>query len=129
MDQANRAIERDLLAEQPQLLARFPEAALKALALRRLSVGKAPIGEIRRGCDAEHSLNPLRPEQRDVEREPAAHRRADDDQRAFSQAIERSQRLLEPPGERPILEAPGTRSGPRIIEAQQSNSSPLGEGI
>ena len=86
--------------------------------LRRLLGGKAPVGEVRRRRDPDQRPNPVRPEQRQVKRDPPAHRRADDDQRPLRQLVERRERFLEPQRQSAVREPAAARARPRIVEAQ-----------
>src|SRR6185295_1068355 len=80
VNQANRTIERDITIEQTQLLPRFPEAAGNALPSGRIAAPETPIGKVRRSRDADERKHPVAALKRDVEGDPAAHRRTHEDQ-------------------------------------------------
>ena len=81
-------------------------------------IGKAPLREVGRGGDAYQCRDPLRPAQRKVQGDPATHRRADQDDRAFGQLVQHKQRLIRPQRERAVLECAFRRPGARIVEAK-----------
>ncbi len=113
------------LVEQQQLLAGFPEAAERD-ALRRsaaCAIGETPFGEVGRRGDADERRDALGPQQREVQRDPAAHRRADEDQRAASAGRSR-ERFLEPERERPVLEAAAARPVPNNRSAASRGRAP-----
>ncbi len=118
--------DRDLAAEQ--IAAAGPTTGKRAVMLAGAAL-QPPVGEVGRAGDPDQRLDPVGAAQGKVERDPPAHRRADQDQRAFGQPVDGGEAFLEPFLERSVLEIPGARSGARIIEAQHRDPAPLGESV
>src|SRR3954453_14646875 len=120
VDKANGAIERNDIVQHSHPLARFPKASGKQLRLWSVGAGfsqaarhlqfsllfggEAPIGEVRRRGNADQRLYPLTPLKRDVERDPAAHRGANENERAVGQSVDSGKTLFKPQFNRSVLE-------------------------
>lgn len=77
------------------------------------------LGEVGRGGDADEPRHPLGPRAGHQERDPAAHRRADEHLRPRGPRVEDSERILGPVADRAIEEVAGTGAVAGIVEPQE----------
>ncbi len=76
------------------------------------------LGEVGRGGDTDQRGDAIRTGERGEQRDPAAHRRADQDQRSLGQPVDHGERIVGPAADGAVLEpaAAGTVAG--VVEAQ-----------
>ena len=115
-----------------------PHALLLQLLLdgRREPVPHQHLGEIDRGCDQHHAGDRRRPAfpaphqfAHQQQRQPAAHRGADQDLRAAAAGVEHREAVGEPAADRAVRERAAGFAVPRIIETHDGAAFFLRPGV
>ena len=76
------------------------------------------LGEVGRGGDADQRGDAIRAGEGGQQRDPAAHRGADQDQRPFGQPVDHGQRILGPAADRAVLEPAAAGAVAGVVEPQ-----------
>jgi hypothetical protein len=91
-----------------------------------------PLGEIRGRGDQHKAFDPVWPRQGRQAGKPAAHGRADQDQRAIGEFINHRQRVGAPAGDGSLPEIPRRGAVAEIVEAEERAAlfhRPIGQGL